>query len=334
MFGHGPMDETRYVVRDFRDSDYDAIAAIHNAVAPESPISAEFLRHIAESFSSKARPYRLVVGDRPSGDAVGTSSLFQMPFENDPARPWFNLEVLPSHQRDGVGSYLYDALLSEAKHRGASGLRCNVREGSAEGRRFLAKRGFVERRRTWRSSLEVAAADTSRLPSLTRTISAGGIELTTLSKEGTDDPGVLHRLYDLESETGRDVPRVGAYTPLSFEQFRHFFLEGQSALPEGWMLAKDGERYIGTSSAAREPAQPDVLQQYFTGTRPEYRRRKIALALKLMLIDFAKRNGYARIETSNDSLNEPIWALNRSLGFRKVREVIQLECEFERGVKE
>jgi predicted GNAT superfamily acetyltransferase len=72
-----------------------------------------------------------------------------------------------------------------------------------------------------------------------------------------------------------------------------------------------------------------VLQQYFTGVRREARRRKLALALKLMVIDFAKRNGYARIETSNDSLNAPMWTLNKGLGFRKVRETIQFACKLE-----
>jgi RimJ/RimL family protein N-acetyltransferase len=77
-----------------------------------------------------------------------------------------------------------------------------------------------------------------------------------------------------------------------------------------------------------------VLQQYYTGTRPEYRRRKIALTLKPLLIDYAKRNGYARIETNNDSLNVPMWTLNQGLGFRSVPEHIHLECEFPRAPKE
>jgi RimJ/RimL family protein N-acetyltransferase len=137
----------------------------------------------------------------------------------------------------------------------------------------------------------------------------------------------LNRIYDLDTETGKDVPRDGTYAPLPFEQFRRFFLEGDNALPDAWFLAKAGDRYVGVSSGAREPAQPEVLQQYFTGIRPEFRRKKIALALKLLLIDYAKKHGYARIETSNDSLNMPMWTLNLGLGFRKVRETIQFETQ-------
>ena len=126
------------------------------------------------------------------------------------------------------------------------------------------------------------------------------------------------------------MPRVGPYSPIPFDEFQRVFLGSPNALPDAWFLAKEGDRYVGISSAAREPAQPDVLQQHYTATRPEYRRKKIALTLKLLLVDFAKRNGYARIETSNDSLNAPMWTLNQELGFRKMREVIILECAFGR----
>jgi len=321
------MDRTRYSPREFRETDFDALAAIQNAVEPDEPLSAESLRHMIQSFLQSSKSHQIVVEDRRSGEVVGAAAIFTMPFESDPTKQWIVGNVLPSRQREGIGSYLYDTLLAEARQRDATGLRCQVRENSAAGRAFLAKRAFRESRRIWRSSLEVASADTSQLASLVRSVTSGGIQFTTLSREGANDLQVLKRVHDLDAVTGRDVPRDGTYTPLSFEQFRRFFLEGENFLPDAWFLAKDGDQYVGISSGAREPAQPQVLQQYYTGVRLEFRRRKIALALKLMLIDFAKRNGYARIETSNDSLNAPMWTLNQELGFRKVREVIQLECD-------
>jgi mycothiol synthase len=321
------MDETRYSVREFRATDYDALAAIQNAVEPDEPVSAESLRHMIETFRQASHPHHVVVEDRRSGEVVASAAIFSMPFENDPSRQWIVGSVLPSRQRDGIGSHLYDLLLAVAEERKATGLRCRVRENSATGRAFLAKRHFRERRRIWRSSLEVASADTSQLTSLVRSAASDGIELTTLSREGVGDLQVLHRVHDLDAVAGRDVPQEGTYTPVPFEDFRRFFLDGENFLPDAWFLAKHGDQYIGVSSGAREPAQPQVLQQYFTGVRPEFRRRKIALALKLMLVDFAKRNGYARIETSNDSLNAPMWNLNQGLGFRKVHEMIQLDCD-------
>lgn len=327
VVGSPEMDETRYSLREFCDTDYAALARIQNEVNPENPLSAETLRHAIETFRTSSETYDLVIEDNQSTEVVAAGALYRMPFEDDPAKRWIACQVLPSHQRQGIGSRLYDALVSEGRRRGATGLRCAVLESSKTGRAFAAKRAFVERRRTWRSTLDVASADTSGLGSLMQTVSGGGIEFSSLSREGADDLDVLHRIWSLMVEADRDEPHFGAYTPIPFDQFRRFFLQGENALPEAWFLARDQDRYVGMSFAIREPAQPEVLHQSFTGTRAEYRRRKIALVLKLMLIDFAKRSGFARIETANDSLNAAMWNLNRALGFRKFGEEIQLESE-------
>ena len=327
LLGTPKMDESRYSLRVFRETDFDALAAIQSAVAPDEPVSSESLRHLIEAFRQTANPHEIVVEDRRSVEVVATAAIFDLLEGSDPKTQGILINVLPSRQHQGIGSYVYGILLAKAKERGATRLQCNVRDDSAAGRAFVAKRGFRERRRRWRSRLEVASGDTSQLAPLVRTLASGGIEITTLSREGVNDLQVLKRIHDLDVVTGKDVPRNGAYSPFSFELFRRVYLEGENFLPDAWFLAREGNQYVGVSSGAREPAQPHVLQQYFTGVRPEFRRRKVALTLKLMLIDFAKRNGYARIETTNDSLNAPMWTLNRGLGFQKVREVIQLECD-------
>lgn len=322
------MDETRYTIRDFVDSDYPAFADLHKAVDPSFPVSPESLRHRYETLRLVSGPLpRFVVSDRHTKEVVGVGGLVRHAHENDAVHPWIYGEVLPARQRQGIGSYLYRVLLAEALRRGAQGLRCTVEENSAAGRTFLAKRAFVERRRTWQSRLEVAAAETSELEGLIQGLSHEGVEFTSLAREGANDPLVLHRIHDLDIDSGRDVPRVGAYTPISFEVFRRFLAEDENVVPEAWLLAKAGNRYIGMSSAGREPAKPGILQQYFTGTRAEYRRKKVALTLKMLLIQFARENGYVGIETFNDASNAPMWMLNQRLGFRKLRELIQVECD-------
>ncbi|MBB6730700.1 GNAT family N-acetyltransferase [Cohnella zeiphila] len=57
----------------------------------------------------------------------------------------------------------------------------------------------------------------------------------------------------------------------------------------------------------------------FTGVSPAYRGRRIATALKLLAIRMAKRHGADYLRTDNDSANEPILRLNRSLGYKPLR---------------
>ncbi|MGI0130887.1 MAG: GNAT family N-acetyltransferase [Thermoplasmata archaeon] len=323
------MDAERYSMRSFRGSDYGPAAALHNAIYPDHPISGESFRRLERAIALPVGPLpRYVVEDRRDRAFVGLGALDRNPFEDDAARPWFYAEVHPEHRGVGIGSHLYATLLADAHRRGATGLRCTVREGRTVEMSFLARRGFVERRRSWMSVLDVGSADTARLPSLVRALAKEGIEFTDLRTEGPGDPRVLRQVHALESETGGDVPRLGAFTPLSFAEFRRLEVDGNEFLPEAWILAKDGPRYVGLTSAAREPAEPKVLRQSYTATLPAYRRRRIAQTLKLLLIEYAKGAGFASITTSNDSLNAPMWNLNARLGFRRTGTRIHTECAF------
>ena len=322
------MDETTLELREMRDADIEGVAAVMSADSADSAISGETLRHIYKTLGKSAKPYDVVVVDRSSQTVVGTGSLFNIVIMTDPEFQWAACDVLPEYRRRGIGSRLFDALLAEAKRRGLRGLRAQVRAGSVEGLKFAEIRDFVERRRVWRSTLDLATADTSLLSQLERDLSAGGVSITDLSHEGPNDVTVAHRLHDLMEGSGRDLPVLGPRTGMTFDEFRQFFLEGPNVLPDAWFIAIHGETYVGFSFGSRDAARPGALLQNYTGTLPEYRRRKIALALKLRLIDYAKRAGYERVFASNDSLNVPMWTLNQRLGFHKFNERIQLECVF------
>ena len=49
----------------------------------------------------------------------------------------------------------------------------------------------------------------------------------------------------------------------------------------------------------------------------EYRGRGIAVSLKLSVLDFAKREGYERVKTWNDSTNAAMLGINMMLGFKR-----------------
>lgn len=326
------MDATRYTLRDLEESDYEGWAALQTRIYPDHPMSVGVLRQLLQADEPPVGPLpRYAVEERSSQEIVAVAGLERNPYQWDPTRPWIFGEVHPEHRGRGIGSRLYEVLVAAAQRRGATGLRASAREEDPTGLRFLVRRRFEERRRSWRSVLDIASADTARLPTLRATLSAVGIEVTTLEKEGPHDPSVLRRVHDLDTEVGADVPHVGAYTPVSFEEFQSLYVRGTAYLPEAWILAKREGEYIGMTSALREPAQPEVLQQMFTGVRAAFRRKKVAETLKLSLIDYARTHGYAQTVTSNDSKNEAMWSLNRRLGYRKASVRVHLECAFDRA---
>ena len=77
-------------------------------------------------------------------------------------------------------------------------------------------------------------------------------------------------------------------------------------------------RYVGLSYLQAMDGDPDTLEVGLTGVRREQRRQGIAAALKFHALSFAKEHGFQAIETSSDSSNEAILALNESVGLRKV----------------
>jgi mycothiol synthase len=61
-----------------------------------------------------------------------------------------------------------------------------------------------------------------------------------------------------------------------------------------------------------------------TTTRREYRRRGIATALKVHIIQFAKARGVQEIFTTNDAQN-PMYQLNLALGFQPQPSWVRVE---------
>jgi mycothiol synthase len=59
---------------------------------------------------------------------------------------------------------------------------------------------------------------------------------------------------------------------------------------------------------------PVNIQQLLTGVLSQYRRRGIAIALKVKTITYAREHGFRRIFTN--SSNPAMQALNTKLGFR------------------
>ena len=137
--------------------------------------------------------------------------------------------------------------------------------------------------------------------------------------------GELKKLHELVQIISADMPSVASFTPTSYEQWEAFELKNPNLLPEGYMIAKDGSNYVGLSTVWRIDKEPRGLVQGNTGVRREYRGRGIAVALKLKVIDFARRNGYEKVKTWNASDNVPMLAVNTKLGFKREVGWITLE---------
>ena len=86
-------------------------------------------------------------------------------------------------------------------------------------------------------------------------------------------------------------------------------------MPEAWFVALANGQYVGMTNLGMANEAAKIMHTYFTGVRRDYRRRGIALALKVRAIQFAQNLG-ARLILTNNEENNPMYLMNLALGFQ------------------
>ena len=323
------MDGKRYQLRAFGDGDYDALGRLQTERYPELPTSA---REEQEWDRALARAHVLnekwVVEERATGEVVAFASLYQALYSYDPHKFWVLVLVDSRHARQGVGKALASLLNAEAVDHRALCFWTNVRKEDERSLRFAAQEGFRSLRTTWLSVLDLPSS--APLPTgsdRSERLEREGVRFTTLAEEGPRRPEVRRRLYELWSEASRDVPRMGDYVPVSFEQFEAE-VDREAIIPEAFFLAGHGDAYVASSHLERDLAESYSLMVGFTATRAAFRGRGLATELKVRSIDYARQHGIRTLKTFNDALNEPIFRINERLGFRRVFAIANLQRDF------
>jgi mycothiol synthase len=319
------MDTTRYTIRPFEDSDYEATVRIFAEDGPglvETPHELRRRDSLREGDSGHFS-LRLAVQDRPSREVVACGSLATSLHTFHPQKFWIAALVDRAHRREGLGDALYNELERAAVGRRAITLWSGYKEGDRAGSTFFEKHQFVEGERIWTSRLDLAGTGSTLLGNDLPTREFEGIRVTTLPAEGPHRPEVRRRLYALSLVISPDAPRMGDYTPSSFEEFVRNEIESTAYVTDGYFLAVAGDEFVGMTSLEKDGDRPDTLRIGFTGTHPNFRGRGIATELKRRAIRFARDRGYRFLVTNNNSLNQPIWAINEKLGFRREQTWVQ-----------
>jgi mycothiol synthase len=313
-----------FTVRPFTPDDYPAIVAVGARAIPDYNTSADEMRFSDERREPHYRWHRFVA--ERDGQIVGASVYGQFEDMYHPQTFWGNIYVDPAYQGRGIGAALYMEVLNGIAPYEPRSLRIEAREDQPRSLRFLADRGFREEFRVWESVLNVAAFDPAPFADHLARVQAQNIAIKPIAALA-DDPERDHKLHDVFNAVSADEPRPEPFTPISFEHFAERQLRDPNLLPEGYFIALHNGAYVGMTELWRVPGGPE-LRTGLTGVRRAYRRRGIALALKLHAIRYAQQQGVADIRTFNESTNRPMLAINERLGFRKQPAWIVLQKQF------
>ena len=315
-------------LREFEQSDYPHLSEIYNANFPDYQRSVDEWRSRDESVDrSKYYLQRYVFSEKDT--VVGFGDLAHVPDMFNPHKYWLTILVDPKSQGRGIASSIYGSLSDKLAQLEAIGAWAGSRENLPRLTAFYQKRGFEEKQRVWESRLDVNKVDSSRFQDYSERVRKHGVIITNLAQERRTDSDALRKLHELVQAIAADIPQPEPFTPISYDQWEAFEIRNPSLLPEGYMIAKDGSKYVGLSTVWRIDREPKGLVQGNTGVRREYRGRGIAIALKLSVIDYARQMGYTRVKTWNDSINAPMLAVNIKLGFKREVGWLTLEKDFQ-----
>lgn len=313
----------KYTVRKMRQpDDFAAAASLLNTIWSE-PTSPERLREDEEKIPPGQLHYNedgvLMGWDRPKwvvendqSEVVAYSIAWRAPW-TEPGTLHLTLVVHPDNRGNGIGKALYEAVHEWALQVKASRLIVYIRETDGRSVAFAEHHGFVKERHMFESVLELASFDGGKLYESINDAEKKGIRFVTLA----DEPGEAseRKLYELYKATHKDIPGNNESFPW-FEEWKKWNIDGSGVRPEWIHIAKDGDRYIGVVTLERNE-QTKAMYHEYTGVLPEYRGRRIALALKMLAVRTALACGVPYLRTHNDSMNVPMLRINRDLiGFR------------------
>jgi GNAT superfamily N-acetyltransferase len=223
----------------------------------------------------------------------------------------------------GYGKALRDALWSFLKQHQATRLVTDAWDDDPRSLAFAEHNGFSIDRHLFKSSLDLTTFDEAPFVGVIDKLVGEGIRFTSLAEEG-DDESHRRKYHELDEKVSQDIPGYDFHS-MDFTEYCLRCFHADIYRPGGRLVAADGDQWIGFATVNTVAANGNAHNE-MTGVRREYRGRGIALALKLLAIRFARSIGAQEITTSNDSLNAPMLAVNRKLGYQPQNGQYKLNC--------
>jgi mycothiol synthase len=278
------------------DEDYEAWRRVRIAVIPY-----ERTQSLAELREGDT-PERLLVLARDGGVVVGSG----MANRADSADSGSVIpRVLPEHRRRGVGTALLDRLVEHVEGLGHPMLRSGADDD--ESLAFARHHGFEEVNREVEQTFRITGP-------VDRTPVPDGIEVVTEQER----PGLWAAAYErfgLEALAGFAVD-----TPLDVSPER--WARDWLADPQ-FLALHDGE-VVGCAGLDRDTDAPTRAENGLTAVRSDWRRRGLAVHLKLVTLAWAAEHGVTEVYTWTQDGNAAMRSLNERLGYATTRVGVQL----------
>jgi mycothiol synthase len=226
----------------------------------------------------------------------------------------------------GLGSLLYNDILSHAAVLGARTLKARVRDSCAEGIHFATRCGFVEKKHSIEMVLDLKIWEDQQDELILHALEGQGFSFTNMAEIG-DTQEARRKLFALNNRAAATDPGSDGVPPwASFEEFDRDVCSSYWYHPAGQIIAIDtatGDWVAMSAITVFEGA--DHAYNLFTGTDVHYRGRKLAQAVKTLALGKALTFGVDKVRTSHNSENVVMIAIDTRLGYVRTPGVIVME---------
>ena len=238
------------------------------------------------------------------GVAVGAGRLTPE-WHSPPGVTRVDVRVLPEARGRGIGLALLEELQRLADTLGAPTLEVEARIDDPGSLAWVEQNGFREVGRNLRVALDLTAIEEPAVDPPT------GVEIVIWA----DRPELARDIYEVACEAYPDEPGTVDVEMEPFEGWLSQDMQGSGDRADAVFVALAGGEVAGYAKLAFS-SRPGFILHDMTGVKRSFRGRGIASALKRTEIRWAKREGFHKLETSNNELNAPIRFLNEKYGYR------------------
>ena len=222
-----------------------------------------------------------------------------------------------NHRHQGIGSQLYQQVEDVSPASAIHELRASFPDTLPESRAFAENRGFTLISHSIGMQLELEKLDLQPFLELATDLERQGYEFTSMQALGNTeaDQRKLYLLNDVTSS--QTMGTEGEHSWSSFEDFQQSVCHSDWYNPAGQMVVieKSTGKWVAMSAITRFEGQEEAYN-LFTGVDEAFRGRRLAQAVKAKALLFARDVlGVKMVRTNHNSLNEPMIAIDRKLGY-------------------
>ncbi len=305
-------------IRPFTGTEQECIdrVALANAIWPDYPETVEELKHwISHPGKDEfVRRFNLMF----EGTPIGYASYKRAPVQGRKDVYYIDINILTDYRQRGFATQFYLFALDELAQLDPPPARlyAETREDQIGALAWIEKLGYVNMMRYPISHLMIQEFDPTAFSGLNAKMAAEEIEIKSLDELRQADPEADYKMWDLtENHIEPDVPTPDHYEPRPFEEVSARIYQHPKFRPDLNFVALHHGEYVAMSNLWGKVGE-ERLFVGLTGTKRDYRRKGIALALKVATIMRAKESGHQIIETDNEE-NNPMFDINVKLGFVK-----------------